>query len=184
MSIEQELWLTSSDFAHIRWSSYESDFWVDNLNGLRNRWLGVNPSVGLDGNLMACPLCPGNSLDPLGYHCVTCKIEVVMSLWGIMLYVICSSILSVELACHHILKLVVAGARTAQGPSSRHPCHQLGQRHLSSLRCHCYISAQFYSVIVEAGMYSGVAARAAELGNILKMTQNVLHWVGNVFHWQ
>ena len=22
---------------------------------------------------MACPLCPGNSLDPLGYHCVTCK---------------------------------------------------------------------------------------------------------------
>ena len=27
----------------------------------------------LDGNLMACPLCPGNSLNPLGYHCVTCK---------------------------------------------------------------------------------------------------------------
>ena len=25
---------------------------------------------GLDGNLMTCPLCPGNSLDPLG---VTCK---------------------------------------------------------------------------------------------------------------
>ena len=22
---------------------------------------------------MACPLCPGNSLDPLGSHCVTCK---------------------------------------------------------------------------------------------------------------
>ena len=29
--------------------------------------------MGLDGNLMACPLCPGNSLDPLGYHCVACK---------------------------------------------------------------------------------------------------------------
>ena len=29
--------------------------------------------MGLDGNLMACPLSPVNSLDPLGYHCVTCK---------------------------------------------------------------------------------------------------------------
>ena len=29
--------------------------------------------MGLDSNLMACPLCPGNSLDPLGYHSVTCK---------------------------------------------------------------------------------------------------------------
>ena len=38
------------------------------------KWqLGVNPSVGLDGYLMTCPFCPGNSLDPLGYHCVTCK---------------------------------------------------------------------------------------------------------------
>ena len=36
-------------------------------------WLGINPSMCLDGNLMACPLCPGNSLDPLGHHCVTCK---------------------------------------------------------------------------------------------------------------
>ena len=33
-------------------------------------WLGINPSMCLGGNLMACPLCPGNSLDPLGYHCV------------------------------------------------------------------------------------------------------------------
>eukprot|EP00731_Ephydatia_muelleri_P031095 Em0022g609a len=35
-------------------------------------WLGVNPSLNLDGNPMVCPLCP-NALDPLGYHCVTCK---------------------------------------------------------------------------------------------------------------
>ncbi|KAL5464058.1 hypothetical protein EMCRGX_G033016 [Ephydatia muelleri] len=38
-------------------------------------WLGVNPSVSLDGNPMACPLCPNCALDPLGYHCVTCKRE-------------------------------------------------------------------------------------------------------------
>ena len=34
--------------------------------------LGVNPLVGSDGNLVACLSLP-NSLDPLGYHCVTCK---------------------------------------------------------------------------------------------------------------
>ena len=35
-------------------------------------WLGVNPQkvINLEGNLMACPLCPVNSLDPLGQaHC-------------------------------------------------------------------------------------------------------------------
>ena len=36
-------------------------------------WLGVNPSVSLDVNPMVCPLCPNCALDPLGYHCVTCK---------------------------------------------------------------------------------------------------------------
>ena len=33
----------------------------------------VNPSVGLDANLMACPLCSGDSLDTLGHHCASCK---------------------------------------------------------------------------------------------------------------
>ena len=36
-------------------------------------WLGVNPSLNLDGNPMVCPLCPNCAHDPLGYHCVTCK---------------------------------------------------------------------------------------------------------------
>ena len=36
------------------------------LNTALKGWLGVNPSVGLDGNLMAYPLCPDNSLDPFG----------------------------------------------------------------------------------------------------------------------
>ena len=37
-------------------------------------WLGVNhPSFSSDGNPMVCPLCPNCALDPLGYHCVTCK---------------------------------------------------------------------------------------------------------------
>ena len=36
-------------------------------------WLGVNPSLSLDGNPMVCPLCLNCTLDPLGYHCVTCK---------------------------------------------------------------------------------------------------------------
>ena len=36
-------------------------------------WLGVNPSLNLDGNPMVCPLCPNYAHDPVGYHCVTCK---------------------------------------------------------------------------------------------------------------
>ncbi|KAL5475538.1 hypothetical protein EMCRGX_G025366 [Ephydatia muelleri] len=36
-------------------------------------WLEVNPSFSSDGNPMVCPLCPNCALDPLGYHCVTCK---------------------------------------------------------------------------------------------------------------
>ncbi|KAL5457740.1 hypothetical protein EMCRGX_G035030 [Ephydatia muelleri] len=36
-------------------------------------WLGVNPLFSSDGNPMVCPLCPNCALDPLGYHCVTCK---------------------------------------------------------------------------------------------------------------
>ena len=86
---------------------------------------------------MACPLCPDNSLDPLGYHCVPAR-EVAMSL---MLNVMSSSILSVELTCHHIFKLVVAGVRRVQGPVQQ---TSLSQLHLSSLRCHSYISTQFY----------------------------------------
>ena len=36
-------------------------------------WLGVNPSLSLDGNPIVFPLYPNCALDPLGYHCVTCK---------------------------------------------------------------------------------------------------------------
>ena len=36
-------------------------------------WLSVNPTLNLNGNPMVCPLCPNCALDPLGYHCVTCK---------------------------------------------------------------------------------------------------------------
>ena len=36
-------------------------------------WLGVNPSLSLDGNPMVCPLCPNCALDPLGYHYITWK---------------------------------------------------------------------------------------------------------------
>ena len=78
-----------------------------------------------------------------------------------MLYVMCSSILSVELACHHILKLVVTGVRTAQGPVAD----------IFVTNCDNDISAAFdvtvtsllnSSVIMELGMYPGDAARAAE----------------------
>ena len=38
---------------------------------------------------------------------------------------------------------VGSGLRSGEfkDPSSRHPSHQLGQRHLSSLQCHGYIPA-------------------------------------------
>ena len=32
-----------------------------------------NSNKMVDGNPMVCPLCPNCTLDPLGYHCVTCK---------------------------------------------------------------------------------------------------------------
>ena len=66
---------------------------------------------------MACPLCPGNSLDPLWYHCVTCKRGGDVTLRHNALRT-CNVLFntSVELACHHILRLVVAGVRRVQGP--------------------------------------------------------------------
>ena len=58
-----------------------------------------------------------------------------------MLYVMCSSILSVELACHHILKLVVAGVTTAQGPVQQTSLSPIGTT--ASQQPSISLSAQF-----------------------------------------
>ena len=134
-------------------------------------WLGVNPSVCLDGNLMAFPLFPGNSLDPLGYHYVTCK----RGGDGIMLYMMCSSIISVELACYHMLKLVVTRVRTAKGPVQQTSLSPIGtaasQWPLISL-------LHLHSILVLLWKWACTLALQQEQlssGNILKMTQNVLN---------
>ena len=56
-------------------SSLHASAWISVVpsSSLVKWWLGVNPSFSSDGNPMVCPLCLNCALDPLGYHCVTCK---------------------------------------------------------------------------------------------------------------
>ena len=131
-------------------------------------WLGVNPSVGLDSNLMACPLCPGNSLDPLGYHCVTCKRGGDVTLR------------------HNALRDVLYNTFRRAGFSSHLEVgsgwgQESSRTRLADILVTNWdngISAAFdvtvtsplnSSIIMEVGMYSGVAARAAKFR---KHTQN------------
>ena len=69
----------------------------------------------LDGNLMACPYCPGNSLDPLGYHCVTCKRGGDVTLRHNALHNVLFNTFR-RAGLSYILRLVVAGVRRVQGP--------------------------------------------------------------------
>ena len=122
-------------------------------------WLGVNPSVGLEGNLTACPLCQGNSLDPLGYHCVTCKRGGDVTLrHNLLRNVLFNTFRRAGLSSHLEVGSGCMGSGEFKDPSSRHSSHQL-----------TVASPLNSSTITEAGMYSGATARAAELR---KHTQN------------
>ena len=86
-----------------------------------------------------------------------------------MHYVMCYSIPSVELACHHIMRLVVAGVRRVQGPVQQAILVTNWDNGISTAFDVTVASPLNSSTITEAGMYSGAAARAAELR---KHTQN------------
>ena len=80
-----------------------------------------------------------------------------------MRYIMCYSKPSVELACHHILRLVVAGVRRVQGARTR-PADNLVTNWENG------ISAAFDVTVASplnsstiTGIYSGAAARAAAL---------------------
>ena len=89
-----------------------------------------------------------------------------------MCYVMCYSKPSIELACHHTLRLIVAGVRRVQGARTR-------PAEIRVINWDNSISAAFNVTVASplnsstiTSMYSGAAARAAELR---KHTQNVLN---------
>ena len=92
-------------------------------------WLGVNPSMNLDGNPMVCPLCPNCALDPLSYHCVTCKRGgdiTTTSQCGLQHFSASWSVCTSR-------SWLWIGTRQFQDMTSRHPFYQLKLRGLSCL---------------------------------------------------
>ena len=126
-------------------------------------WLGVNPSVRLESNLMAYPLCPGNSLDPLGYHCVTCKRGGNVTLrHNALRDVVYNTFRRAGLSSH-----LEVGSGLCQESSRTHPADILvtnWDNGISAAFDVTVTSPLNSSIIMEVGMYTGVAARAAEFG--------------------
>ena len=123
---------------------------------------------------MACPLCPGNSLDSLGYHCVTCKRGGDVTLrHNAIRDVLFSTFRRAGLSSH-----LEVGRGWGQDCSRTHPVDILvtnWDNGISAAFDVTVTSPLISSVVMEVGMYSGVAARAAEFRKLLKMTQNVFH---------
>ena len=122
----------------------------------------------LDGNLMACPLCPGNSLDPLGYHCVTCKRGGNVTFrHNALRNVLFNTFRRAGLSSH-----LEVGSGWGQESSRTRPADILvtnWDNGISAAFDVTVASPLNSSTITEAGMFSGAAARAAELR---KHTQN------------
>ena len=123
---------------------------------------------------MACPRCTGNSLDSLGYHCVTGKRGSDVTLR------------------HNALHNVLFNAFRRAGLSSHHEVGSGWGQESSRTRSTDIpvtnwdngISAAFdvtvasplnSSTITEAGMYSGAAAKQLSSDSTFKMTLNVLN---------
>ena len=117
--------------------------------------------MDLDGNLITCPLCPGNSLDPLGYHCVTCKRGGNVTLrHNAVRDVLFNTFRRAGLSSH-----LEVGSGWGQDCSRTRPADILvtnWDNGISAAFDVTVTSPLNSSVIMEAGMYSGVAARAAE----------------------
>ena len=126
-------------------------------------WLGVNSSLSLDGNPMVCSLCPNCALDPLGYHCVTCKRGGdVTTRHNTFRNVIYSTFQRAGLFAH-----LVVGSGWGHDNSRTRPADIL---HVVT-DWNCGTSAAFDITVtsllnshtmLKAGMYRGVSAKAAE----------------------
>ena len=115
----------------------------------------------LDGNLMACPLCPGNSLD------LTCKRGGDFTLRHNALHnVLFNTFRRAGLSSH-----LEVGSGWGQESSKTHPADILVTNWDNgiSVAFDVTLASPLTSTITEAGIYSGAAARAAELR---KHTQN------------
>ena len=90
-------------------------------------WLSVNPSLNLNGNPMVCPLCPDFAVDPLGYHCVTCRRGVDVRIRHNTQDSQCGlQHLPVSWSVCTSRSWLWMGTRQFQDKTSRHPCYQLG----------------------------------------------------------
>ena len=124
-------------------------------------WLGVNPSLSLDGNPMDCPLYPNCALDPLGNHCVTCKRGGdVTTRHNTIRNVIYSTFQRAGLSAH-----------LEVGSGWEHDNSRTWPADILVTNWDCGTSAAFditvtsplnSHTILEADMYQGVSAKAAE----------------------
>ena len=121
---------------------------------------------------MACPLCPGNSLDPLGNHCVTCKRGGDVTLrHNALCDVLYNTFRRAGLSSH-----LEVGSGWGQESSRTRPADILAtnwDNGISAAFDATVTSLLNSSIIMEVDMYSGVAARAAEFS---KHTQNDTKW--------
>ena len=110
---------------------------------------------------VVCPLCPNCALDPLGYHCVTCKRGGdVTTRHNTLRNVICSTFQRAGLSAH-----LEVGCGWGHDNSRTQPADIL------VTNWDCGTSAAFNITVasplnslnmLEAGMYQGVPAKAAE----------------------
>ena len=137
-------------------------------------WLGVNPSVGLDGNLMACPLCPGNSLDSLGYHCVTCKRGSDVTLrHNAIRDVLFSTFHRAGLSSH--LEVGSGWGQDSRGPVKQTSLSSIGTTASQQPSMSLLHLRSILVLLWKRACTLALQQEQLSSGNILKMTQNVLH---------
>ena len=143
-------------------------------------WLGVNPSFSSDGNPMVCPLCPNCALDPLGYHCVTCKSGGdVTTRHNTLRNVIQSTFQQAGLSAH-----LEVGCGWGKDNARTRPADIL------VTNWDCGISAAFDITVtsplnspnmLEAGMFQ-LSQQNTE--STQKTILSVSSWAGDAYHWQ
>ena len=145
--------------------------------------VGCQPLIEFDGNPMVCPLCPNCALDPLGYHCVTCKRGGDITTRHNTLHnVVHSTFQRAGLSAH-----LEVGCGWGQDNSRTRPADIL------VTNWGCGTSAAF-DITVASPLKSIICWKQActrvfqqrqqSTENIQKMIPSVLSWAGNVCCWQ
>ena len=132
---------------------------------------------------MVFPLCPNCTLDPLGYHCVTCKSGGdVTTRHNTLRNAVHSTFQRAGLSAH-----LEVGCGWGKDNARTRPADIL------VTNWDCGTSAAFDITVtsplnspnmLEAGMYQGVSAKSAEHRKQQKTILSVSSWAGDAYHWQ